>query len=653
MSMLPRPPMPPQMPPMAMPPQGPPQQMQQQPMPNPMPQLPAQMPQSNPIDAQIAQARAAAEAKKLLSDEEFTKLKNRVKDSYEQLSPKRKQRLATIQQYLGAVSAGSNTQDEETLVNMLDQMAEVYMQKLASGNPQCLVLTNKLGFRANARYFQLSLNYVMRHIGFREALKIGVLESLFSMMIMKCGVERPEVAQRNYPFDVSAMPFVEAVWFEDWVHDTTVTRLDQCRFYGDKYEMSKEDLRADPRNDQEVVEQLDQGPPNALDHGGQDSATDLGGKQSSFGAEQDKDRVWLWDIYMPRKNLVVTFAINGGDKPLRVIKWDGPPTGPYRVGRYKLVPNQVMPKPPAVDGAPLAKLHNRLFTKLGRQASRQKVVGFATMAAGKDAEAIVRAEDGQVLNVMHPEAVRQMAFGGIDQGNLTFAQVVKQEANLEWGNIDALGGLSTSADTLGQEQLLQGGASGRIQAMQIVVHEVTVGLMRDIGWYLWNDPLVRVEVTDKIPKSTVTVGVQWPVQQQPDGSQHDLRQGEYNDLNFEIVPYSMTEKPPEQRMGMLRQIWQQDLLPIAPILQAQGITLDAQAYVGLLEEYSGLPELSSVIQMSQTPAQPDEEPANTGPMKPPVTTRTYDNRGSGGGGQDSIGQLIGNMPAGKPLGGVA
>jgi hypothetical protein len=181
----------------------------QPPAPPPVPR-PAP-PQTNPV----ADADAASAAAELLTDEEFKKLKERVSKSYAALEPQRRSRLKTIKQYVGNSlgTAGDGPGLYSCVVNMLDEMVEVYMQKLVSGNPQCLILTNKLDLKVGCRYFQLSLNHILRQINLRDSLKTAVLESLFSVMLMKVGVENPEYTDRNYPFDVSAVPF--ASWSEN------------------------------------------------------------------------------------------------------------------------------------------------------------------------------------------------------------------------------------------------------------------------------------------------------------------------------------------------------------------------------------------------------------------------------------------------------
>jgi hypothetical protein len=179
--------------------------------------------------------------------------------------------------------------------------------------------------------------------------------------------------------------------------------------------------------------------------------------------------------------------------------------------------------------------------------------------------------------------------------------------------------------------------------------------MRAIGWYLWNDPLVRVSVTDRIPKTNMEVEIQWPRQTDQTGMQVDLRQGEYNDLNFEVVPYSMVDQSPAGRLQVLQQIYQEDVMPSMQFLVSQGITINMQEYLERIEEYANMPELSSIIQMSNQPLDGSDETTNLGgnPLpKPPNTTRQYDRVVRPQQSGSSNAQLISGMTAPQQPGGA-
>lgn len=621
----------------------PPPPTQQRPMGQPQGSPQVQLPPMQPTQPPVT---PSYDARNLLSPDEFQKLKEKVRNSYQRLEPHRNARLDAIKQYVAGSygKGGDDPSHYDAITNILDQMVEVYMQQLVSGNPQSLILTQKLSLKTCARYFEMALNHVIHQIDLREALAYAILESLFSMAIVKVGVEAPEFSQRSYPFDVSAVPFAEAVFFDDWVHDTGVNRWELIGFCGDRYKELKDVVREDPRNDKKALESLDSATSNsAFDSQSPQTADNLAGAPEVYDIQSDFVR--LWDIWLPRKRLLVTYLDNGGEHPLRVMRWDGPPRGPYRVGRYKLVLNNIMPKPPAMDVAPMADLHNRVWMKAGEQVSRQKTITFAPLAANRDAQTIIKASDGDVVNVQHGDMVRQAKYGGIEQENLVAAAAIKTEASEMGGNIQTMGGLSPQAGTLGQEELLSQASSGRIRSRQVVVTELVKGVMSDIAWYLWNDPLVRISVTDKIPNTDVEFEVNWPIRTDEFNQEIDMRQGTYNDYNFDIEPYSLQDQSPGTRAAKLQALVGQTILPAMQLLQAQGITLDWQEYLRKLSVYLGLPELTSILQFANLPPDAQDQPVNTGPqVKPPQTTRQYDRVVKPGGG-DQTAQMIAALPA--------
>jgi len=601
-----------------------------------------------PMTSEVAGASAYQAGPPLLTDDEFTKLKEQVNGSHMALERHRAARKRTKAQYIGdsfGIEAQGGTY--ESIVNMLDQMIEVYMQNLVTSNPQVLVVTEKKALKTQASYFQRALNYVLRIINVKQSFAYGVLESLFApITVFKVGVERPSETDKSYPFDASAIPFVDPIFFNDFVFDTSVERWELCRYYGDRYLMHVDTVKNDPRNNPEVVRDLDGGAESTtFDTSGASDEGKLTGR-NPYDSEK-KDFVPLWDIYVPRKRLLVTFLAQGESmKPLRVVKWRGPPGGPYKIARYKLVPNEILGKPPVQDISGLADLYNKEWTKIGRQISREKWVGYAQVAALADAEKIRNAQDGEIVPVTHKDALQEFKMGGPANETLAAAMATKQEISYQGGNLDTMGGLSTQADTLGQEQILQQSSSGRLRSRQQTFRDLIKACLIDVGWYIWNDPMVRVTVTDKLPGTSLEMEFNWPRETNEYGQQVDLRQGEYSDLNLDILPYSLHDKSPQEISQMLDQIVMQIILPAMPALQAQQLAFDWREYLEIKADLLGIPQLKDlIIDLSPQPQQTDPSQLvdNMGGTKPPQTTRQYDRVVKPQSPQAQTNEMISNM----------
>lgn len=562
---------------------------------------------------------------------EFRSLKDRVEKSYDSLDAHRSNRLEALKSYCGTGYGDSlRVGRPETVVDLLELLVDVYLQQLVSGDPQVLVTTQRYQYRTTARYFEMALNHCLRRIDLRTSLQSFILESLFSIGVMKVGVTTLEEAAQYGDSEDGFLPFADPVFFDDFVYDTTVPRWSHIAFCGNRYEMLLEDLKNDPRNDKAALRGVGDGHSSKFRPGTM-RAEELGVWESAMGDEDDdRPKVALWDIWLPREQVVVTYVEEGSEqRPLRIHEWDGPPKGPYHCLSYRTVLNNIQPVAPVNNMVVLADMMNRLWNKMGEQASRQKTLTLYSPSAQQDALRAKHASDGEMIQSLNPAGISQVRYGGVEQTTLAFSAQVREMFSYIAGNLDTMGGLAVGAPTATQEKLLAGASSNRMRSMQQRVIAATKAIITDIGWYLWNDPMVRMRLTSRVSGTDHEFETSWPEQTDELGITHDMRSGSFNDLNFSIEPYSMQDQSPQERAMLLRQIMQQDILPAIQLLMQQGTTIDFEAYFDKLAQYTNLPELKEFIRMGSIEAT-DPGIADMGPSKPPVTTRQYD-RVSGGG----------------------
>ena len=145
----------------------------------------------------------------------------------------------------------------------------------------------------------------------------------------------------------------------------------------------------------------------------------------------------IWQIFVPEENEVVTFSVDGGDKPLKTVEWKGPKHGPYHMVGFNPVLNNIIPLSPVANWIALDDLENKLYTKLGEQASRQKTIGITDLQGVTDGQTIIKTSDGDVIAVGNPNAFKEASFGGVNQQTLGFALNVKSMADFVMGNLSA------------------------------------------------------------------------------------------------------------------------------------------------------------------------------------------------------------------------
>jgi len=291
--------------------------------------------------------------------------------------------------------------------------------------------------------------------------------------------------------------------------------------------------------------------------------------------------------------LIVTCELDV-EEPLRVTQWTGPEHGPYHILGFNEVPGNVMPLSPASVLIDLHELTNKIFRQLARQAERQKTITFANGKSIKDAERVVNANDGEVIRVDEVNGIKEVRYGGADQQNMLFAQQARQLFSYFGGNLDSVGGLGAQADTAKQEQLISGSASQRMASMGEHVQKWASGIINDLSWYLWHDPLINMPVVKRVEGTDIEVEERFSPETQ---------EGDFFDYNINVNPYSLKEKTPSEQVQAVMQ-YLQFVGPYMPMMQQQGMNIDFDKLTDMVAEFGNIDKLKDIITFSGTPQEP-------------------------------------------------
>lgn len=545
----------------------------------------------------------------------FKALKAAIEPSQKQLEPFREELAEALKSYTGP-HYGKNSGDDRP-INMLQLSVESLLQQLSSRAPQVLCNTHNPNLKSSAIELELAMNQALKKMKFEQEHRLWVLSAIFLVGIMEVGldiVESPEIDGETLPMTEI---FCEAIMFDDFVFDTTARKWGrrQVSFWGHKYLVSLAEAKKDPSFNKEAREQL-----KALEkHGSKDATANISKPDGDGSGDPFTEMCEIWQIFVPEENEIVTFSVDGGDVPLKTVKWHGPKHGPYHMIGFNPVLNNIMPLSPVANWIDLDDLENKLYTKLGRQASRQKTIGITDLQGVKDGQNIINTNDGDVLAVGNPNAFKEASFGGVNQQTLGFALNVKSMADFVMGNLSAQMGLGASASTLGQEQMIKQAANVRIGSMQGVLLTATQGILQDIAFYLHYHPTQEFDLTREVTGTDMKLPIKWPRRDNGYGQEVDVRQGEYDEYAISIEPYSMTEVSPGQRAQLLRQIWKEDILPGVQL----GVVPNFNAYLDKLAKYYDLPELREIVTMSQESMDPQERMQGGGGAKPGKPNGNY------------------------------
>jgi len=547
----------------------------------------------------------------MLPEKRIKKLRRAMDFSRRKLAAFREHRLEAIRQFVGTHYSedGANVR---VPVNLLELAIQIYTHALAASAPRVMVRSQHTALKRSAERLALATNHLIEdQIGLESTLQRALVEALFSIGIIKVGLNvSASVEIGGFQHDIG-QPFADVVSLDDWVHDMNARTFEQVQFCGNRFRVALEDVKASGLYDKRALAALKATPKGTVDDLGEERAEDI-----SMGSDPDpeeyREMVELWDIWLPAENLLVTLAADESVPPLRVVEWDGPETGPYHMLSFTPVPSNLMPLPPVALWMDLHDLANRLYRKLGNQADRQKTIVGYQRGEDDDADTINNTPDAGAVGLMNPAGAKEFRLGGVDPQSLGFLIDVFNRFSYLAGNLDALGGLSPMSDTVGQDQMLLSSASQRVNSMRNQMVKFTKKICRDLAWYLWTDPLIELPLTRRYSQYGIEVPIVYSAED---------REGEFLDYNFDIEPYSMQRESPGTRLQVITTVFQNFLLPLAPMMEAQGIIPNIEGLLRTVANYTNMTELEELVMFTQ-PQQPPEGPTQPGPVRAPVTQRT-------------------------------
>ena len=557
-----------------------------------------------------------------------SRLFNSMEQSWRKLEPFRMLNTELIEEYAGSRYGYENIRPKfETLLNLMVQAVRAYTMELAANNPRVSVDTNNADLDYFAKHYTVAINQLLQEINIGEKVRKWVAAAFFSLGVIKVHVtDAGAVELWDGVIIDPGKPFCSNVAFDDFIFDMTATRWDQCKYEADCYRVPFEVLKDKNCFDQSVVDRLQ--PTTKMNFAGWFERAEMLSKGYQTENDDVEPMIDLIDVWIPSETKVFTFALDptsrlpgAGTEPVTEFKWKGNAEGPYHKLAFIDVPENLMPSSPATHLMSLARLINNLLRKQSRQAKRQKDVHTYTPAGATDAKKIQRTNDGDWVEVASPGEVGVMKMGGADQGNQQFMMHNLELFDRMAGNLQGMLGLGQQADTLGQEQLIQGSQSKTVAEMRLVVQEGMTKLVRNLAFMLWHDPVKKIPGRLEIPGvAGMSIDATWSP---------EFRMGEFYEYDLSIDVFSMQYQPPAAKSAAINNFLQSIYIPMAQQFAQQGGSLNLQELVETQAELLSLPRLKRLIQFTAPPQQEGSGEEEGG--APPMTTRNYVRRNSGGG----------------------
>jgi len=524
----------------------------------------------------------------LKDKEKRGRLLKAIKTSREALQPFRRVRKQLIKDYVGSWYSESGS-DNKVLVNLMNQTARIYTIALAANRPQVLVSTPREHNIPFARRFEVNLNKLIADMNLDQTFRAIVLDAFFCL---GCGVVMMRDTDTRFHglleseedvwLDLGE-PWFNRVALDDLILDMSARELSKMRYCGHRYRADYEKVMDEPGYSKAVKDKLK---PTSR----QQKETEGSGRDVATGdgwVEDDdlKDMIWLQDVWVAENNSIATMACDEDLPPLIEREWKGSQAGPYKFLSLGSVPDNIIPASPAVNLKGMHDLQNRLHRRMEADSDAHRVVNVYPPQEADFAERVRTAERNSWVNGRSPEQIKQFEVGGIDQRDMALATFIQDEYDRFAGNLQAMGGLGPQAATVGQEELIHGAVSRNEADMRMAVVGFASDCILDLGRLMWEDQTLEIQSSMEIGNSGIEVSSDWIP---------GHRDGQFEEYEFKVEPYSMVFKTPEQKLQELFQVLQQ-LTPLWPLFQASGATLDAQAIVEEIARLKNRPEFKRFI----------------------------------------------------------
>lgn len=524
----------------------------------------------------------------LQNNEKRARLLKAIKSSRDALEPFRRVRKELIKDYVGSWYAESGASNK-TLVNLINQTARIYTVALAANNPQVLVSTPKTGTLAFARRFEVNLNKLISDMALDKTFRAIVLDAFFCL---GCGVVMMRDTDTRFHGILESEedvwldpgePWFNRVSLDDLILDMPAKELTKMRYCGHRYRADYEKVMDEAGYSKKVRDKLS--PTSRSHHDSTGAVRDIASEWGSAEDDDLKDMVWLMDVWIAENNSIVTMACDQDLPPLIEREWIGSQAGPYKFLSLGETPDNVIPTSPAINLKGMHDLQNRLHRRMEDDSDAHRVVNVYPPNMADDAERLRTAERNSWQRGTSPEQIKQFEMGGIDQRDMAMATFLQNEYDRFAGNLQAMGGLGAQAATVGQEEIISGNVARNVADMRMAVVSFASECVLDLGRLMWEDQTLELQTSIPVGSMGINVSSDW---------MPDYRQGDFEDYEFRVEPYSMVFKTPEQHLQELFQVLR-ELAPLWPMFQASGATFDAKAIVDEIARLRNRPEFRKFI----------------------------------------------------------
>lgn len=516
---------------------------------------------------------------------------------------------------------------ERMPLNQMAQQEWALVQHLAGGDPKALVVPGGQGMEAAAYEQTLAVNAVARRVNLRRKFRRLVQDAIYGVGICRIGMVRsqsvsiqeiaPELDEEG-EIGVGQLE-VQVISLESWVHDCQADCLEEREYCGHAYWVDKQDIdQYLPGAKQEDLEQEEK---RWIDEHGHEMAGAMSRGVDGQGQANYRDKYWLWDLWLPKEQVIITTPVNGNGEIANVRPWRSRPGGPYLFLYYRELPDQAIPLSIQADLALVHDSLNSTFRKLIDQTREAKTVLGFKPGHEDAAENIRDASSREIIQMRDPTAVAEFNFNGPDQSLLGMLLQTRELASIIGGNTDVLAGQGAQAPTATQEQMISDNAGGKIALHEVDTADFQVEVFEAIRWYLYHEQIAPIPIVGQVEGTDIRF------EQTYNSAKAAELPGSFNSFHMKIEPYTGIYRSPQQRFQSLLMIWERLIMPGVQ-LGVIDKTPDMQQLLEIAAQYLDMPEIRTLLRA----VSPEEQQMMDGgeARQSPTTTRNYVRRSAPG-----------------------
>ena len=382
-------------------------------------------------------------------------------------------------------------------------------------NPTVHVTSRRSGpFRDAADALAAGLNAWCPRVNLWRTLMEVFHDAAFSFGVVRVAYEpQPGTSGELRPFAPRAYRVAPHRWFCDASADRYDPLTGRGRFAGHMWRRDKDDLLADPRYDHEAVAEL------AAD-------AELGkwdGKAVKKKGQKPRNEIMGYEIWVPEVQLTDDPLANGALYTLATAQnqrgdsseprwirdprpYYGPPSGPYTLFGFHLVPDCPYPLSPFAATYEQVKALNAHVTAAARSASRQKRLVAVDATHASDADTIQDAKDGSVVLIdgLKDGAAQQIDLGGAADSVHDYIDRLRERrdrvtglSDLDRGNVAEDATATAVAEAANQR-------NARLSLLQRGFQDATNQVLQTAGWYLYQMEDAVMPLPQEVADETIS-----------------------------------------------------------------------------------------------------------------------------------------------------